>query len=111
MVRKKSHPSTQPTSTTPAIVVFDPEKAQKAAEAEWDKVFTSANIEYQHGMDAAWRKYVSALKADPTKPGDKLWGAERDYDRQYDKGQRAALDRFEAAMGAADKLLESTKPR
>jgi hypothetical protein len=108
MARKKSHPPTQP---TPALVVFDPEKAQKAIEAEWDKAFTAANTEYQRNMDTAWRKYVSALKADPTKPGEELWGKERNYDCQYDKDQRAALDRYNTTMNAADKLLESTKPR
>ncbi len=108
MARKKSHPPTQP---TPALVVFDPEKAQKALEAEWDKAITAANVEYQRNMDTAWRKYVSALKADPTKPGEALWGKERDYDRQYDKDQRTALDRFNAASSAADKQLESAESR
>lgn len=85
------------------------ERARKAADAEYDKALSTASADYTAGMEAAWRKYVIALKADPTKPGDKLWGHERDYDRQFDEDRATALKRWETVTNAAAKKLERTE--
>ncbi len=108
---KKKLPASTAVTTIP---VYDPEtikrsnreRDRKAAEAEWDKALTAASADYIAAMEGAWKKYVIALRADPTKAGDKLWGQERDYDRQFDVDRKAALDRWNKVTADASKKLE-----
>ena len=104
---------TAPTAVV-TVPVFDAEtisrtnreRNRKTAEAEWDRVLTAASADYGVAMEGAWRKYVIALKADPTKPGDALWGKERDYDHQFDADRKAALDRWNKVTADASRKLE-----
>lgn len=98
-MRRKSHPSVALT----APKELDLEQLQILKDREWDKVVAAANVEYNAAMLGAWNRYVTALKADPTKPGDKMWGTHRDYDEQYDQDRIAAVRRFNRATG---KLLD-----
>lgn len=107
---KKKLPASTTVTTVPVI---DPEtvsqanreRNRKAAEIEWDKAITAANAEYGAASNGAWLRYVSGLKADTTKPGDPLWGTERDYDRQYDLDRANAVKRFNVVTDAANKKL------
>ena len=104
---------TAPTAVV-TVPVFDAEtisrtnreRNRKTAEAEWDKTLTVASGDYSAAMEGAWRKYVIALKADPTKPGDALWGKERDYDKEYDRDRQIALGKWNRTTQAASEKLE-----
>lgn len=101
MPKKKSHPlpDAAPAPTTEQRLSY----SLRQIDDDWDKEQTELSRVYINACDAAWRKYLTALKAHSGASG----GA--DFNDQYDQEREAALRAWETGSRAADVKLEKAK--
>jgi hypothetical protein len=87
----------------------EPQQTLQEIDVEWDRVMETANRDYNAACHGAWQKYLTALKADTRKPGDRTWGKPQEYDKQYDADRQAALTRWELQTNTVGKKLDAAR--
>ena len=76
------------------------ERLRQQRETAWDREFEKINKEYGSAMEGAWRRYIAALHADPSKKS-----AGKDYDKKYDQERADALAAYHKACAKMNKAI------